>query len=92
MAIRSLSRRIAAMPTRYDYDLDHNGEWRWIALGDTGQTQAVSPVGYAHLQDCLHAVGLMQAPGEVVVAPALRAAVEASDRPGASLSRLHRLP
>jgi uncharacterized protein YegP (UPF0339 family) len=49
------------MPTRYEYDLDANKEWRWIAVAPNGATLAVSPLGYPSLQDCMHAVGLMQA-------------------------------
>ena len=84
------------MPTRYEYDLDHNGEWRWIALADSGETVAISPVGYPHLQDCLHAVALMQVPGNVAVAAAIdpprRLPVPArdADMPERALSRLQR--
>jgi uncharacterized protein YegP (UPF0339 family) len=78
------------MPTRYEYDLDRNGEWRWIAVADTGETQAVSPVGYVHLQDCLHAVGLMQVPGEFLAQPGLRQVQESEGPPEESLSRLQR--
>jgi len=46
------------MTTRYEYDLDHNGQWRWIATDN--DEVAVSTRGYAHLQDCLHAIALMQ--------------------------------
>jgi uncharacterized protein YegP (UPF0339 family) len=79
------------MPTRYDYDLDHNGEWRWIAVAESGETQAISPAGYAHLQDCLHAVALMQAPGSLAVAPAAQPMPDI-DPPERSLSRLQRRP
>ena len=84
------------MPTRYEYDLDHNGEWRWIAVAATGEAEAISPAGYAHLQDCLHAVALMQVPGNLAVATAIEIPApailpmldaEASDK---SLSRLQR--
>ncbi|MBO0762993.1 MAG: hypothetical protein J2P50_00105 [Hyphomicrobiaceae bacterium] len=78
------------MSTRYEYDLDHNGEWRWIALADTGEMQAVSLVGYANLQDCLHAVGLMQVPGEFLAQPAFRRARKGGEPPETSLSRLDR--
>jgi uncharacterized protein YegP (UPF0339 family) len=78
------------MPARYEYDLDHNGEWRWIAVAETGETRAVSPVGYVHLQDCLHAVGLMQVPGEFLAQPARGPAQESEDPPEQSLSRLQR--
>jgi hypothetical protein len=87
------------MPTRYEYDLDHNGEWRWIAFAESGVTEAISPVGYPHLQDCLHAVALMQAPGNVAVAaamevptPALLPPVPAfeAEMPERALSRLQR--
>jgi uncharacterized protein YegP (UPF0339 family) len=78
------------MPTRYEYDLDRNGEWRWIAVAETGETQAVSPVGYVHLQDCLHAVGLMQVPGEFLAQPGRRRVQESEDPPDESLSRLQR--
>jgi uncharacterized protein YegP (UPF0339 family) len=87
------------MPTRYEYDLDHNGEWRWIAVAETGKTE-VSPVGYAHLQDCLHAVALMQVPGgNTVAAPAVNGVpapailprpARDADAPDSSLSRLRR--
>jgi uncharacterized protein YegP (UPF0339 family) len=86
------------MPTRYEYALDHNGEWRWIALAESGETEAISPVGYPHLQDCLHAVALMQVPGNLAVAAAVEvptstlmpvpALEEVPQR--AALSRLHR--
>jgi uncharacterized protein YegP (UPF0339 family) len=78
------------MPTRYEYDLDHNGDWRWIAVADSGETQAISPVGYTHLQDCLHAVGLMQVPGEFLAPAAIRHAQETDNPPEKSLSRLRR--
>jgi uncharacterized protein YegP (UPF0339 family) len=83
------------MPTRYEYDLDHNGEWRWIAVSEAGATSAISPVGYASLQDCMHAVGLMRAPGGLAVLPgveAQRRVAQAPDLPERSLSRLHRRP
>jgi uncharacterized protein YegP (UPF0339 family) len=80
------------MPARYEYDLDNNGEWRWIAVAESGATQAVSPVGYAHLQDCLYAVALLQAPGAPVVAPGTPKAPEVDDPPEQSLSRLQRRP
>jgi hypothetical protein len=83
------------MPSRYEYDLDNNNQWRWIALGATGAPVAVSPVGYASLQDCMHAVGLMQVQraamqveGAVVAASASAAA--AMEAPERSLSRLQR--
>ncbi len=75
------------MPTRYEYDLDGNKEWRWIAIAANGATVAVSPVGYASLQDCMHAVGLMQAPGNLAVVPGVP--IEPPER---SLSRLQRRP
>lgn len=83
------------MPIRYEYDLDHNGEWRWIAIAESGETQAISPVGYRHLQDCLHAVALMQAPGNFAVTPAAmppppRRSMPDNDPPELSLSRLQR--
>jgi uncharacterized protein YegP (UPF0339 family) len=81
------------MPTRYEYDLDHNGEWRWIAVSETGATSAISPVGYASLQDCMHAVGLMRAPGGLAVLPgveAQRQMAQPPDQPETSLSRLYR--
>lgn len=77
------------MSTRYAYDLDHNNEWRWIAIADSGATSAISPVGYAALQDCMHAVGLMQTPGDPAVTPAVQEARD-SDPPEKSLSRLQR--
>jgi uncharacterized protein YegP (UPF0339 family) len=62
MAFASLRKEeIGVMPTRYEYDLDANKEWRWIAVAPNGATMAVSPIGYTSLQDCMHAVGLMQA-------------------------------
>jgi uncharacterized protein YegP (UPF0339 family) len=81
------------MPIRYEYDLDHNGEWRWIAVSETGATSAISPVGYASLQDCMHAVGLMRAPGGLAVLPgveAQRQMAQPPDQPEKSLSRLYR--
>jgi uncharacterized protein YegP (UPF0339 family) len=78
------------MSTRYEYDLDRNGQWRWIAVAETGETQAVSPVGYVHLQDCLHAVGLMQVPGELLAQPGRRQVQESEGPPEESLSRLQR--
>ena len=78
------------MSTRYAYDLDHNNEWRWIAIADSGETSAISPVGYAALQDCMHAVGLMQTPGDPEVIPALHQEAQGSDPPEKSLSRLQR--
>ena len=84
------------MPIRYEYDLDHNGEWRWIAVSETGATSAISPVGYASLQDCMHAVGLMRAPGGLAVLPGVEArrqmAHQPSELPEKSLSRLYRRP
>lgn len=84
------------MPTRYEYDLDHNGEWRWIAMSETGVTSAISPVGYTSLQDCMHAVGLMLAPSNVAVLPSgqPQQQAKAADLPerSASLSRLERRP
>ena len=65
---------------RYEYDLDHNGQWRWIATADNDEI-VVSPQGYAHLQDCLHAIALMQQAGDF----ALRAGVEEARR---TLARL----
>jgi uncharacterized protein YegP (UPF0339 family) len=80
------------MPTRYEYDLDHNGEWRWIAVSEAGVTSAISPMGYTSLQDCMHAVGLMlMAPSGVAVLPGVPAQqVQAADLPESSLSRLER--
>jgi uncharacterized protein YegP (UPF0339 family) len=86
---------MAAMPTRYEYDLDHNGEWRWIAVAETGATSAISPVGYASLRDCMHAVGLMRAPGDLAVLPGIDGLPQVAkppDSPRESLSRLHRRP
>jgi len=85
------------MPTRYEYDLDHNGQWRWFAISETGETSAISPVGYTSLQDCMHAVGLMRALGNVAVLPSVPVqqhaqAAQAGELPEASLSRLHRRP
>jgi uncharacterized protein YegP (UPF0339 family) len=77
------------MPIRYEYDLDNNNQWRWIALGASGAPMAVSPVGYASLQDCMHAVGLMQVAGNLAVAASVNAAA-AMDQPERSLSRLQR--
>ncbi|HEX6001705.1 MAG TPA: hypothetical protein VFZ16_20265 [Hyphomicrobiaceae bacterium] len=76
------------MPTRYEYDLDANHEWRWIAIAANGATVGVSPVGYANLQDCMHAVGLMHAPGNFAVLPSTP--VEPLPPPEKSLSRLQR--
>jgi uncharacterized protein YegP (UPF0339 family) len=78
---------IGVMPNRYEYDLDGNNEWRWIAVAANGATVAVSPMGYASLHDCMHAVALMQAPGNLAVAPNPR-----MDPPERSLSRLYRRP
>jgi uncharacterized protein YegP (UPF0339 family) len=81
------------MPTRYEYDLDHNGEWRWIAVSETGVTSAISPMGYTSLQDCMHAVGLMLVPSNVAVLPGIQAQlVQAAELPESSLSRLERRP
>jgi uncharacterized protein YegP (UPF0339 family) len=98
MALKSLGTRNAAMPTRYEYDLDHNGEWRWIAVAESGEAEAISPVGYAHLQDCLHAVALLQVPGTAAVASGIDVPAPAilprpardADTPDNSLSRLQR--
>jgi uncharacterized protein YegP (UPF0339 family) len=79
---------ISVMPTRYEYDLDGDSQWRWIAIGANGATEAISPAGYASLQDCMHAVGLMQVPGRVAAAAA-SAAAAAMDPPERGLSRLH---
>lgn len=79
------------MPTRYEYDLDHNGEWRWIAIAETGETAAISPVGYKSLHDCMHAVGLMRSPGEFAVLPSARQ-TQVTEPPERSLSRLQRRP
>jgi uncharacterized protein YegP (UPF0339 family) len=78
------------MPTRYEYDLDGNKQWRWIAIGANGATMAISPLGYASLQDCMHAVGLMQVPGNLAVMAASASAAAAMEPPEQSLSRLHR--
>jgi uncharacterized protein YegP (UPF0339 family) len=75
------------MSTRYEYDLDHNGKWRWIAVAKSGETTAISPVGYVSLQDCMHAVGLMQAPGNL---PGAQPQAPAADPPESALSSLHR--
>jgi uncharacterized protein YegP (UPF0339 family) len=80
---------ISAAPARYQYDLDHNGEWRWIAIADNGETAAISPVGYKHLQDCLHAVGLMGDPGGFAVVASVPPG-HPVDPPQRSLSRLER--
>jgi hypothetical protein len=82
------------MPTRYEYDLDSNNQWRWIAIGASGATVGISPRGYASLQDCMHAVGLMQLPGSLAVTAASAGAAAALDPPERSLSRLqlHRRP
>jgi uncharacterized protein YegP (UPF0339 family) len=80
---------IGLMPTRYEYDLDSNNEWRWIAIGaNGGATVAVSPVGYASLQDCMHAVGLIKVPGNLAVVAASAGVAAAPDPPERSLSRL----
>jgi uncharacterized protein YegP (UPF0339 family) len=79
---------ISVMRTRYEYDLDSNNQWRWIAIGANGTTVAVSPVGYDSLQDCMHAVGLMQVPGNLAVVAASASAAAALDPPERSLSRL----
>lgn len=76
------------MPTRYQYDLDGNNHWRWIALAANGATVAISPVGYASLQDCMHAVGLMRAPGISAGVAASAGSSAAMDPPELSLSRL----
>lgn len=77
------------MPTRYEYDLDGDNQWRWIAIGANGATMAISPAGYASLQDCMHAVGLMQVPGNLAVAAAsATVAAAAMDPPEPGLSRL----
>jgi uncharacterized protein YegP (UPF0339 family) len=78
---------IGVMPTRYEYDLDGNSEWRWIAIAQNGRKVAVSPVGYQSLQDCMHAVGLMRAPVNFAVTSTVPL-----DPPEQSLSRLHRRP
>jgi uncharacterized protein YegP (UPF0339 family) len=91
MAFLALGQRIATMPIRYEYDLDHNGEWRWIAVAESGETKAISPVGYVSLQDCMHAIGLMQAPGNLAVMPGAPAQASA-DPPESTLSSLHRRP
>jgi uncharacterized protein YegP (UPF0339 family) len=77
------------MPIRYEYDLDHNGEWRWIAVAESGQMKAISPKGYASLQDCMHAVGLLQAPGNLAVLPG---APQVPQPLSGALSSLHRRP
>ena len=78
------------MPTRYEYDLDGNKQWRWIAIGANGATMAISPLGYASLQDCMHAVGLMQVPDNLAVVAASASAAAAMEPPERSLSRLQR--
>lgn len=75
------------MPSRYEYDLDGNKEWRWIAIAANGATVAISPAGYASLHDCMHAVGLMQAPG---ARAAMAGTGRHADPPQSSLSSLHR--
>jgi uncharacterized protein YegP (UPF0339 family) len=84
------------MPNRYEYDLDRNGEWRWIAIAETGETAGVSPVGYKDLQDCMHAVGLLRSRGDFAVLPSNRKAQEMDppekSPPEKSLSRLQRRP
>ena len=78
------------MPTRFEYDLDGNKQWRWIAIGANGATMAISPLGYGSLQDCMHAVGLMQVPGNLAVVAASASAAAALEPPERSLSRLQR--
>jgi uncharacterized protein YegP (UPF0339 family) len=73
------------MTTRYEYDLDHNGHWRWIATAD--DAIVVSPEGYTHLQDCLHAIALMQDAGEVVLRGGVDE-VHAPNPPEGTLARL----
>ena len=51
---------------------------------------AISPLGYASLQDCMHAVGLMQVPGDLAVVAASASAAAAMEAPERSLSRLQR--
>jgi hypothetical protein len=82
------------MTTRYVYELDYNNEWRWFAFTDSGKCSEMSRVGYAYLQDCLHAVGLMQeAPGSVAVPPPGSAGDAVPDMPPElSLSRLQPQP
>jgi uncharacterized protein YegP (UPF0339 family) len=80
------------MPIRYEYDLDHNGQWRWIAVAQSGETNAISPVGYASLQDCMHAVGLMRAPGNLAVLPGGQPPAAPADVARGSLSSLRRRP
>jgi len=79
------------MATRYEYDLDHNSEWRWIAIANNDGPIAVSPEGYEHLQDCLHAVALMQDPGGFAVLPGIQERHD-GDPPEMSLARLHLRP
>ena len=77
------------MPTRYEYDIDSDNHWRWIALAANGATVAISPVGYASLQDCMHAVGLMRAPGISAGETPSAGPSAVRDPPELSLSRLH---
>lgn len=79
------------MSIRYEYDLDQSGAWHWIAIDDSGETAAISPLGYETLQDCLHAVGLMQDPGGFSVESSIPQAQDI-DRPEKALSRLQPRP
>jgi hypothetical protein len=47
-------------------------------------------VGYQHLQDCLHAVGLMRDPGGFAVVPSVLPQGHPVEPPERSLSRLER--
>ena len=58
------------MPTRYEYDADGNGQWRWIAVAANGATKAAAACRDASLEHRMHAVRSMQVPGNLAMAAA----------------------
>ena len=48
------------MISRYEYEQDHRGEWRWTAVASNGEPIAVSSEGYKDLRDCLRAIALIK--------------------------------
>jgi uncharacterized protein YegP (UPF0339 family) len=51
----------------YEYDRDHAGEWRWIAIASNGRTIGESSEGYENLDDCLDAIAMMRGSSDAVV-------------------------
>jgi uncharacterized protein YegP (UPF0339 family) len=61
--------RIATMIARYEYHIDHAGEWRWTAIAGNGEAIGSSSEGYKNIVACLHAIDLMQGSRSAAVVP-----------------------